>query len=182
MHRLSSDVYEAIKENVCHLLVKYSANCIPVSGFELATKMGISVIPYSAIDKEKRNAILELSQDAFYFEHAGKSMIYYNNSCIISYTRLNMSILHEIGHAVLGHMMNTPPDVAEAEARFFAKYAIAPPPLVHRIMPTCPEDIKNKFTISYEAACNAYDYYLKWLNYGGRYKLYELKLLQPRPA
>ena len=45
---------------------------------------------------------------------------------------------------------------------FFAKYAIAPPILVHKIGATGPDDIYNAFDISYEAAVYAYKYYLKW--------------------
>lgn len=89
-----------------------------------------------------------------------------------------MSILHEIGHAVLGHK-ETGGDIAEAEANFFAKYAAAPPPLVHTIQPQGPEDIYHIFNISYEAACYAYNYYLKWLHYGGEfYTSYENQIIE----
>lgn len=47
--------YEEIKRIVVNLFVKYKVSCIPVNGFELATKMGIRVIPYSSFPNETRN-------------------------------------------------------------------------------------------------------------------------------
>lgn len=89
-----------------------------------------------------------------------------------------MTILHEIGHAVLGHNENTDDDIAEAEAAFFAKYAVAPPPLIDKIKPNDPQKIENIFHISYEAATYAFSYYYKWLVYGNKnYTDYEIKLL-----
>ena len=43
--------------------------------------------------------------------------------------RIRFTIMHEIGHIVLDHTEHS--DLAESEANFFAKYALAPPPLVH---------------------------------------------------
>ena len=43
---LSHARYEEIKQIVVDLFVKYDVSCVPVNGFELATKMGIKVIPY----------------------------------------------------------------------------------------------------------------------------------------
>lgn len=39
--------------------------------------------------------------------------------------------MHEIGHIVLDHSEGS--ELAEVEARFFAKYALAPPPLIHKL-------------------------------------------------
>ena len=45
---LSHARYEEIKQIVVDTFVKYDVSCVPVNGFELATKMGIMVIPYAA--------------------------------------------------------------------------------------------------------------------------------------
>ncbi len=47
---LSHERYEEIKQIVVDVFVKYNVSCVPVNGFELATKMGITVIPYSAME------------------------------------------------------------------------------------------------------------------------------------
>lgn len=176
--RLKDEGYEFIKQEVTDLFIRYNIKCTPISGFELAQKMGIIVVPYSALSERKRCKAIELSPDGFYLEPGdGQEYIYYDNTR--GYERSNMTILHEIGHCALGHNDNTDPEVAEAEANFFAKYAIAPPPLVHRFKPVSPEEIRKHFSISYEAACNAFSYYHKWLQYGKLdYKDYEIILLR----
>lgn len=63
---------------------------------------------------------------------------------------------------------------------FFAKYALAPPPLVHNLkIKVTPEVIMEKFDISYQAAMYAYRYYRNWLMYGEiDYTDYELKMIE----
>lgn len=176
--RLDDSTYEYIKEEVTDLFVRYDVKCIPINGFELATKMGIVLVPYSALTPKKLEESQKISPDGFYMEPGdGREYIYYNNQ--VGYERSNMTILHEIGHAVLGHSEETDPEVAEAEAAFFAKYAAAPPPLVHKIQPNSPEEIADAFCISYEASCYAWDYYCSWKRFHfayGRFTAYEMKL------
>ena len=177
--KLSDEQYEFIKGEVVALFERYDVRCIPINGFELAYKMGISLIPYSTLSREKRAAALRISHDGFYVEDlSGADLIYYNDSFATDFfERMNMTILHEIGHCVLDHQGES--EMEELEAKFFAKYAAAPPPLVHRIKPERPEEIAEVFFISYEAACYALDYYKKWLAYGGKdYTEYEIRLLQ----
>lgn len=178
--RLSDETYEYIKEEVVDLFERYDVRCIPISGSELALKMGITLIPFSSLSAKKLNACLKASEDGYYFEPGdGREIIYYNDS--LNYTRINMTILHEIGHCVLGHTDDMDADVVESEAAFFAKYALAPPPLVHRIRPEYPDEIEDFFDIGYEAAYYAFDYYQKWLRkflaVGCLYP-YETRLLQ----
>ena len=95
-----------------------------------------------------------------------------------SYERQNWTILHEIGHVVLDH--NGHGDREEAEADFFAKYAIAPPVLIHKIKADSVQDIYDAFDISLEAAEYAFDYYRKWRRWhlaAGKYTDYENALL-----
>ncbi len=173
--KLSDEQYEYIKGEVVALFERYDVRCIPISGFELAYRMEITLIPYSSLTGPKRAAAMRLSKDGFYIEDMrGSDIIYYNDEML--YERTNMTILHEIGHCVLDHNGNSKEE--ETEASFFAKYAAAPPPLVHRVEPRSPEDIAATFNISSEAAINALDYYRKWLTFGGEsYKEYEIRLL-----
>ena len=69
-------------------------------------------------------------------------------------------------------------ELAEKEVKFFAKYALAPPVLIHKLKLNSPESISQIFEISYEAACYAYDYYKKWLRFGeSDYTDYEYQLI-----
>ncbi len=175
--KLTDEEYEFIKGEVIHLFEYYKIKCIPVSGFEIAIKMGIKLVPYSSLSRKKYREALKTSSDGFYVEENGVEYIYYNDIGK-SYERQNMTILHEIGHCVLDHTGHSRHE--EDEANFFAKYAIAPPVLVEKIGAESPEDIYEFFDISYEAAIYAYDYYLSWQrrhNRIGRYTEYEIKLL-----
>ena len=174
--RLTDEHYEFIKGEVVFFFERFDVRCIPINGFELSYKMGIKLVPYSTLSEEKRSVAIKVSNDGFYMEALdGRDIIYYNDIGV-SYERMNMTILHEIGHCVLDHAGHS--EEEEAEAAFFAKYVAAPPPLIHRIKPECPEELANAFDLSYEAACYAYDYYLKWLQYGGiDYTEYEIRLL-----
>ena len=40
------------------MFVNYGVSCVPINGFEIAHKMGIKVIPYSAIAASKRWLLL----------------------------------------------------------------------------------------------------------------------------
>lgn len=105
----------------------------------------------------------------------GKWHIFYNEKKV--YGRINNTIMHEIGHIVLDHTEDS--ELAEKEVKFFAKYALVPPVLVHKFKLTTPKDIAKVFDVSLEAACYAYEYYKKWLrNSSAQYTDYELLLLR----
>ena len=120
--------YEQIKVEVAKVFVKCNITQIPINGFEIANKMGIIVIPYSAFSEEKRKVLIEEDEDGFFIKKGGKYYIYYNEEKVFG--RINFTILHEIGHIVLDHTEHS--QLAETEANFFAKYAIAPPVLIDK--------------------------------------------------
>lgn len=176
--RLSDERYEDIKREVLLTFIEYDIRCVPINAFEIATKMGLTVVPYSVLSEDKRNAAMRFSEDGFSAEdNRGKWTIYYNDSCK-NYGRINQTIMHENAHYVLGHMVGD--EVEEAEAKFFAKYALAPPPLVHNICEVVTtECIMNVFDISFQAASIAHQYYNNWLEYGGKaYTDYEEQMLE----
>ena len=47
--KLTDVEYEFIKGEVIHIFEKYNIKCIPVSGFEIASKMKITLIAYSSL-------------------------------------------------------------------------------------------------------------------------------------
>ncbi|MBO4864899.1 MAG: ImmA/IrrE family metallo-endopeptidase [Eubacterium sp.] len=181
--KLSDEIYEYIKEEACFLLEKYDVRCMPISGFEIAIKMEIIIVPYSSLSEKKQKWALEISEDGFYYEDNekcfGQEFIYYND-IDKSYARQNMTILHEIGHCVLDHTGENP-NQEEIEAKFFAKYIIAPPVLVDKINPEWPDEIMNFFDVSPEAAGYAFEYYQNWKRFHyayGDYTPYERRLLR----
>lgn len=157
--RLSSKRCEEIKRIVTNMFVKYRVSCVPINGFEIAHKMGVKIIPYSSFPTTKRWLLEKKSEDGFSVEKTdGQWIIYYND--FKAFTRLNNTIMHEIGHIVLDHTEDS--ELAEKEVKFFAKYALAPPVLIHKLKLTNASDIARVFEISREAAEYAYLYYLKW--------------------
>lgn len=172
---LSHARYEEIKKIVVDMFVKYDVCCVPVNSFELAIKIGIKVIPYSAISGSKRWLLLKKSEDGFSVEKSiGEWYIYYNDKK--DYGRINNTIMHEIGHVILDHSEDS--ELAEKEVKFFAKYALVPPVLVHKLKLDNPMDIADIFGVSFEAACYARAYYKKWLKHASsEYTEYELTLL-----
>ena len=172
--RLSDERCEEIKEYIVDLFAKYNINCVPISGFEIANKMGIKVIPYSSKKVKVRELCLKESEDGFSVLKDNQWYIFYNDNK--GFGRINNTMLHEIGHISLGHTEDS--ELAEKEVNFFAKYALVPPVLVHKLKLLTPEDIAETFDVSYEAAYYALVYYNKWLRYSGRfYKPYEERLL-----
>ena len=174
--KISDQRYEEIKRIVVRMFVKYGVSCVPINGFEIAHKMGVKVFPYSTIAPSKRWLLIKKSEDGFSVERTnGQWYIFYNDEK--GYGRVNHTIMHEIGHIVLDHTEDS--ELAEKEVKFFAKYALAPPVLIHKLKLNDPESISQRFEISYEAACYAYDYYKKWLRFGSSdYTDYECRLLR----
>lgn len=174
--RLSGNRCEEIKRVIVETFVNFNIHCVPISGFEMASKLGATIIPYSAYSNDVKILMMKLSEDGFSIEESpGEWYIYYNDEK--GYGRVNNTIMHEIGHIVLNHSQES--ELADAEARFFAKYALAPPVLIHRLNLRNAYEIASTFEISVEAAHYAYSYYSKWLHYGDyNFTDYETRLLK----
>ena len=171
--KILSKRYEEIKNIVVNMFKKLDIKCIPISGFEIATKLKIKLVQYSTLSYEKFMTCMNISEDGFSVQLSdGSWIIYYNN--FKSYRRINYTILHEIGHIVLDHKQAS--ELAEKEANFFAKYALCPPPLIHRLKIHDMYEISEMFDISYEAAVYAWKYYQKWLRIS-EYTYVDLKIL-----
>ena len=168
---------------VAKIFVKCNLSKIPITGFEIANKLRIIVIPYSAFKEEKKLKLIEEDEDGFYVKKDGKYYIYYNDAK--DYGRINFTILHEIGHIVLDHTQHS--ELAESEANFFAKYAIAPPVLVDKFgNETSYWDllisIYENFRVTKTSGYNCLKYYLQWrANFNRinkKYRDYEKMILE----
>lgn len=138
--------------------------------------MGIKVFPYSSFPLKVQELLLKKSEDGFSVQlQSGEWRIYYNDAK--NYGRINNTLMHEIGHIVLDHSEDS--ELAESEVKFFAKYALAPPILIHKLHLTNSTEIANNFQIRQEAARYAYSYYQKWLAHGNVYLTdYEITILE----
>lgn len=176
--KLEFERYEEIKKEVIQMFKENNIKCTPINAFEIAIKLGIEIRPYSALSAKKIKAALRISLDGFSVETSdNKWIIYYNDQCR-NFGRINQTIMHEIGHFILGHIKSDSEE--EAEAKFFAKYALAPPPLIHKLLKgnINPQSIMNTFDLSYTAAVYANMYYFKWLKQLSDFSIYEKELVQ----
>lgn len=181
---LSSTRCDEIKQEVLYMYEETETHTWPIDCFAIAKALNYIVVPYSYCSAQDMIAI---DEDGFsrvvYNPWTGlyNYVIYYNDAQT-NEGRLRWTIFHEIGHIYLGHHDN-PDDslseIEEAEADFFAKYAIAPPPLINAADCKDMWDVQGIFRTSAQAAEYIYDYYRKWLQYGSQGFLpFEVKLLK----
>lgn len=172
---LHNDRYEQIKAIVVATFEEYEINTIPIDCFVLAHRIGIQTIPFSLLTEKQLKKIEFCEGEAIMFCINKQIYIFYND-IDNSITRQRFSILHEIGHFVLGHKSES--ELAKSEADFFARYAIAPIPLIWKLNCLDIIDIKNTFYTSIECSTNIKKNLDNWLIYGGQtLKDYEEKLI-----
>lgn len=166
-YRLPDFRYEEIKKEVASFFKKLGRITAPIEIFAAMSCLGIRPVEYSFISEaewEKLTALgIDRDSDGFLViaekDGVRTAFIYYNDAK--SPEKIRFTIMHEIAHFFLGH---TQPSLnAEAEANFFAKYAVAPPPIIHLKPPESFVAIHRRFGITNECASFVFGYYQKWL-------------------
>lgn len=165
--RLRGSRYDEIERTVISLFENIQIESFPLDCFEICEQLGFMVIPYYSLSEKKRKACKEVSEDGFSLiiettpgEYTYE--IYYNN--LMPHHRIRFTIMHEIGHIILDHSEHS--DLAESEANYFAKYALAPPPLINRLEIEDYLELADCFDLSHECALYSMKKYNKWLMYG----------------
>jgi hypothetical protein len=178
---------DEIKQEILFMFEETDVHTYPIDCFAIAEKLCYVLRPYSSLSPDEYMEALGIDPDGFSrvelnpFTDMNEYVIYYND-----YTtnegRKRWTIFHEIGHCYLGHHDNpddSKSDIEEAEADFFAKYAIAPLPLVRRLRCKDMWEIKAAFNTSDEASGYIYDYYMKRCAFGPPVYLdFELEIAQ----
>lgn len=182
---LPTDRYDQIKHEVLFMYEECEVCTYPINCIEIAKRLHYFVIPYSSLPDHALRLAMMYSPDGFSvlrkLPDTGmyRWFIFYNDfNC---YERQRWTILHEIGHIYLGHFENEELTYAEkeAEANFFTKYSIAPPPLINEAKCTCPFDVSIIFQVSGQASMYLFTYYKKWMEFGSpEYEPFELELLE----
>lgn len=180
---LSNQRYEDIKQEVFNLLEECPNITYPINPQTVAQKMLYILRPYSSLELGDYIKATNISDDAFSRPEINPQTgmyeyVIYFNDYRDTPERIAWSIAHEIGHIYLGHH-DLPEDKSqELEANFFAKYLMAPPPLIHTANCHNYKDIARQFNLSQQAARYAYKYYYSWLHKGPKdYTYKELKLI-----
>lgn len=144
--------YDEIACAVLEMYEKTNACVMPLPVFDIANSLGCSLVPYRAYQQRFIDILLAASQDAFTMQFSGSStpVILYNDRRIP--TRINYSIMHELGHISLGH--KEPSLLAEKEANYFAGVALCPVALLIHYNLTDARKVSELFNVSDEFARN----------------------------
>lgn len=146
---LTKEQYEYIEESILDTFEAAGISNFPIDVFELCHKLRIKLIKYS----ECPGALVDYSEDAFNFFNIKKQefIIVYNDA--IETSRVNFTIMHEIGHIQLGHEKSklTEP-VKEAEADAFAQKALAPLGVIIKLGLKTDIQISSVFHVSLPCA------------------------------
>lgn len=182
---LTHEQCDEVKKRVVEMFEECEIDSYPIDPFDIAAKLHYILVPYSSLSAEGVMKAMDMSDDAFsqveFKEEIGmfRYVIYYNDWT--SPRRIRWTLSHEIGHCYLGHHERPDDSMAkteEAEANLFAKYTLAPPPLIHVLRLTSPADVARIFDMTDVAASNSFSYYRKWLRYGPRnFTDFEIQLL-----
>lgn len=172
-------LYSMIEKKVVELYDECGVKTMPLDPFAVIEKKGYILRSYSNLDSDILNDLLTAKSDLEAFNFFDPSIqkygIFYNTA--LNGRRIRFTLMHEIGHIVLGHKEESP--LAKKEADFFAAYALAPYPLIH--ITDCEDcfDVEDIFDVSSQCAQIAFASYQNWYKYGGKdYKPHELKLIK----
>lgn len=169
--RLSGNRYDEIEAIVVDFFKTININKFPLDCFEICDQRGIVLIPYSELSEKEKAALntasedgscvlVELQKDIFAWA------IYYNDK--MPKQRIRFTIMHELGHIILDHSEHS--DLAESEANYFAKYALAPPPLIRQFPIEDYIELARVFDLSTKCAFWSMQKYNKWLMYHSKHQ------------
>lgn len=178
---------DEVKQDVADMLEECGIHTWPIDCFEIARKLHYVLKPYSSLSAGELIEAYTKDPDGFSMVEMNpitgmyQYVIYYNDASG-NEGRIRWTVFHEIGHIYRGHHDNpddSHSEIEEAEADLFAKYAIAPLPLIRYLKITRPEEIQDTFCTSYEASYNIMDYYWKRIQFGPhKMESFEIKIIR----
>lgn len=151
--------YDEIRSAVADLIEDWGISVYPFSIRSLLQRMGITVVPYSALSSDIGAFLKENGQDAFTAYppdfNPRKTTTCYNDK-VSSRGRMRFTFAHELAHLVLEHP-DSGEEVYEHEADIFANYLLAPAPLIIKYSEFDYMTASVDFSISYSCAKSACD-------------------------
>lgn len=170
---LPKSEYARIEKTVVDLYEELGVSRIPINPFEVARKKGYVIIPFSKMSKETLKLLKKTaSSGASIRNEEGTYKIFYDDSD--SPRRQRFTVMHEIGHILLGHKQDS--EYAEKCANYYASYALSPTPLIS--LSGCEDyiELADKFFISFFSASIAFERCGKWKRFSRNVKAYETRL------
>ena len=173
--RLLPKVYDRIEKEVVALYKRLRINAVPIDPFRIAAQLGFIVKKYSILQRHVQIELRTSEREGLshYDPDIGTFIIYYDDS--IPYARIRFTIMHEIGHILLGHREES--ILAKRMADYFAAYSLAPTPLMGLLKCEDYIDVIDSFDVSPECADICFKRYVNRSYFGGKAKQYEAELL-----
>ncbi len=148
------------------VLLDYGFYKFPIDVFGLASKIGMRLIPYSALsfDRYERLSAMKGTEKGITItriHHDGtiKYDTYYND-VDMNVAACRFTIAHEIKHIVSGDCLKNEDDLTELDeqlADYFAKCLLAPQSIIIAEQLQAPEEYIEEFGLSYQAASIWFD-------------------------
>lgn len=144
-----------IIEKTLEVYKKCNVKSFPIDCIEIIKSLGIPLYKYSELSTPKISKCLLVSDDAFTVH----GIIFYNDNYPHK-ERQRFSLMHEVGHIVLGHIGEC--KEFEEEADIFASHMLAPRIIIHKSKCQNADQIHDKFGLSFAASNRALISYKKW--------------------
>lgn len=141
---------EFINKKILEVYKECNIRSFPIDCFSALKHYGMQTITYKETKEhnpELYKAIYRYSNDAFRF----RMSVYYNSTN--SDGRIRFSLMHELGHYILGHTKESSDN--EDEANTFASNFLAPRPITFQRGLKTAEQIRDYYGISISAANQA---------------------------
>lgn len=136
--------YQIIKKTL-EVYKKCNIKDFPIDCIRIIKGLGIPLFKYSELSESKAKKCLQLSDDAFTLY----GVIFYNDN-FPHKERQRFSLMHEVGHIVLGHEGEKIEN--EKEADFFSSNILAPRAIMRHLRCESVKDIYRTFNVSCMAA------------------------------
>lgn len=140
----------------------------PIDCMNLLEYYGFRLFTYDNLyikNKELYDLCTACSEDAF-CDRVNKIIAYNSHN---TNGRIRFSLMHELGHHVMGHVGES--DLNEQEANAFASHILAPRMAIHYSKCKNAEEVSKVFEISNDAAGIAFDDYHRWYRHVIKYKM-----------
>lgn len=151
--------YNKIVTATIDVFRKCNVHSFPIDCEDLLKHYGYRLFSYKELrDRNPELYTLSLGYSEDAFRTGASKIVAYNPDR--PHGRIRFSLMHELGHHVLGH--NESSDQNEKEANAFASHILAPRMAIHYSRCKNANDVARLFDMSFEAADNAFIDYRRW--------------------
>lgn len=155
---LHSTSHHTLMEKIVSIYSECNIQTFPVDCHSVILHYGFRIYTYEELKKQNRRVyelVSTYSKDSFTYT----DIIAYNEKQ--SKSRIPFSLMHELGHYMLGHEGDSIEN--EDEANEFASHFLAPRILIHKYGYRTSVEIHDAFGLSYAASNRALFSYNEWL-------------------